>query len=169
MLKSGRHKTQGDDVFMQLAFAARRLSDDPKAKHVQNSGVGAILVSQNRIIAQSANVLPPALKAHIERRLPIQETERYYFIEHAERAAVYRAVVSGESVLGATLYSTRFPCADCARTLVWFGVSRVVTAGGLTGEDRWLESQRAALKILRASGVKVRVITKLSPDKSSDC
>jgi dCMP deaminase len=162
MTKGDRHKTQGDDVFMQLAFEVRRLSDDPKAKQVPNSGVGAVLVSRNRIIAQSANVVPPALKAHIEQRLPIQDTERYYFIEHAERAAVYAAVCAGESLLGATIYSTWFPCSDCARTLVWFGVRRVVTAGGLTGEHRWLESQRAALKILRGSGVKVRVLAKLS-------
>ena len=88
----------------------------------------------------------------------MEETDRYYFIEHAERAAIFTAAAAGEPLSGATLYCTRFPCSDCARALVWFGVSRVVLAAGLTGEDKWLESQRAALKILRGSGVKVRVI-----------
>lgn len=158
MVKGGRQKTQGDDVFMRMAFAARQLSDDPKARQVPKSAVGAVLVLSNRVIAQAANVVPPALKAHVEKQ-PIQETERYYFIEHADRAAIYAAIVAREPILGATLYSTRFPCSDCARTLVWFGVSRVVTASGLTGEKRWLDLQRSALKILRGSGVKVRVLS----------
>jgi dCMP deaminase len=150
---------QDDTAFLALAFKARRMSDDPKANQVSSSGVGAVLVSAGRVIAQAANVIPPPLKSRKKHQPLVQETDRYYFIEHAERAAIFTAVAAGEPLSGATLYCTRFPCSDCARALVWFGVSKVVSAAGLTGEEKWLESQRAALKILRGSGVKVRVIT----------
>jgi dCMP deaminase len=149
---------QDDAAFLSLAFKARRMSDDPKANRVSSSAVGAVLASAGRVLAQAANVIPPPLKSRGKRPLLMQEADRYYFIEHAERAAIFTALIAGESVSGATLYCTRFPCSDCARALVWFGISRVVTAGGLTGEDKWLASQRAALKILRGSGVKVKVL-----------
>jgi dCMP deaminase len=163
MAKAKRETPQGDAEFLKRAFGVRRESDDPKAASVPNSAVGAILVSRNRVIAQSANVIPPRLKAGNGHQFALQESERYHFIEHAERATLFSARLAGESFTETTLYCTRFPCSDCARAIVWFGVNRVVTAAGLTGEDRWLDSQRAALKILRGSGVKVRVLRTAAP------
>jgi dCMP deaminase len=161
--KAERYKARDDVGFLQLAFAVRKGSDDPKAARVPNSAVGAILVSGNRVISQSANVIPPPLKAGNGLQSQLEEFERYHFIEHAERAAIFSAALAGESLSDTTLYCTRFPCSDCARAIVWFGVSRVVTAAGLSGEQRWLESQRAALRILRGSEVKVRVLGKSLP------
>jgi dCMP deaminase len=162
MVEGEGRKMQDDATFLALAFAARKKSDDPKASRVMNSGVGAVLVSNGRVVGEAANVIPPNLKSRGKRPLLDRDADRYYFIEHAERAALFTALVAGESVSGATLYCTRFPCSDCARALAWFGVSRVVTAEGLTGEERWLESQRAARKILRGSGVKVKVLSATS-------
>jgi dCMP deaminase len=159
MAKAEREKAQDDAQFLQRAFDVRKGSDDPKAARVPNSAVGALLVSGNRVISQSANVIPPQLKLGNGHHFALQDAERYHFIEHAERAAIFSAMLAGESVSDATLYCTRFPCSDCARAIVWFGVARVVTAAGLSGEERWLESQRVALRILRGSGVKVRVLT----------
>lgn len=111
-------------------------------------------------MTESANVLPPALKAqHQETGRLISDEERYYFIEHAERAAIFEALLRGEDLTGATLYGSRFPCSDCARAIVWAGISRAVFATGYAGEARWLESQRAAVHILRNAGVTVRVLT----------
>jgi dCMP deaminase len=164
MAKAKRETPQDDTEFLQRAFAVRKESDDPKAARVPNSAVGAILVSGNRIIAQSANVIPPRFKEGNGHQFALQESERYHFIEHAERATLFLALLAGESLSESTLYCTRFPCSDCARAIVWFGVNRVVTAAGLGGEDRWLDSQRAALSILRGSGVKVRVLRTAPPE-----
>jgi dCMP deaminase len=123
------------------------------------SGVGAVLVGSRGIIAQSANILPPALKSrHEAQNSTITEEQRYHFIEHAERAAIFQALLAGESLQGATIYCTRFPCSDCARAIVWAGIRRAVFATGYTGEARWLESQRAAMHILRKAGVVARVL-----------
>jgi dCMP deaminase len=158
MAKQKRDTLQGDAEFLQHAFAVRGKSDDPKAAFVPNSAVGAVLVSRDRVIAESANVIPPRFKAERGYQIALKESDRYHFIEHAERATLFSASLAGESFTDTTLYCTRFPCSDCARAIVWFGVNRLVTAAGLAGEDRWIDSQRAALKMLRGSGVKVRVL-----------
>ena len=131
MAKAERDKAHDDTYFMQCAFVVRKASDDPKAARVPNSGVGAILVFKNSVISESANVIPPFLRGHNRSQLPLEEWERYHFIEHAERAAIYSALLAGESLSGTTLYCTRFPCSDCARAIVWFGVSRVVAGGSV--------------------------------------
>ena len=123
--------------------------------------MGAIVVLKGEVIAHSANVLPPKLKAHYTQNgIGIQEAERYHFIEHAERAAIFMALNEGRSLEGATMYCTRYPCSDCARAIVWVGISRLVVASGLAGEQRWLEAQRAAREILRQGGVTLRVLSR---------
>ena len=148
-----------DESFLALASAERIKSDDPKSRHVLQSGVGAVIVKNGQVISRSANVLPPKLRKHNDREgLAVQEAERYHFIEHAERAAIYNAFNEGLTLEGSTMYCTRYPCSDCARAIVWAGISRLVVATGLTGEERWLESQRAARDILKRSGVTLRIL-----------
>lgn len=154
-----RGKTEADRFYLELALRERSRSDDPKAQHILQSGVGVVIVGKKGILAKSANVLPPALKAHQGRtERVISESERYYLIEHAERAAIFDAMLRCEDLTGATLYGSRFPCSDCARAIVWAGISRAVFATGYAGEARWLESQRAAVHILRSAGITVRVL-----------
>lgn len=49
---------------------------------------------------------------------------KYFYAEHAERNALYNA---SRSVIGCTIYSTLFPCADCARAIIQCGITKVVT------------------------------------------
>jgi dCMP deaminase len=162
-LTSKRSKTQDDESYLVLAFAERNKSDDPKSHFVPQSGVGAIIVRNGQVVSQSANVLPPKVKEQLRTHgLDVGETERYHFIEHAERAAIFTALLEGQSMEGATMYCTRYPCSDCARAIVWVGISRLVVASGLAGEQRWLEAQRAAQHILKLGGVTVRVLQKTS-------
>lgn len=158
--RSARRKTELDRYYLNMAFDARRGSDDPKALRIAQSGVGAVIASVGGVLTASANVLPPALKAHqAASGRVISEEERYFFIEHAERAAIFKALLGGIELKGATLYCTRFPCSDCARAIVWAGITRAVFAAGYAGEARWIASQRAALHILRNAGVTVRILT----------
>lgn len=153
-------KTEADRYFLELALAERSVSDDPKSKLVLQSGVGALIVRGTDIIARSANVLPPRLKeVHTEQDKTISEEERYHFVEHAERSAIYSALLSQQNLSGATIYCSRFACSDCARAIVWAGISKAVFATGYGAEQRWQVSQRAAADILRLSGVTVRILT----------
>jgi deoxycytidylate deaminase len=47
-------------------------------------------------------------------------------VVHAEMAALSDAALRGVSVSGATLYTTAFPCHECARHIVAAGIARVV-------------------------------------------
>ena len=155
-------KTAIDLYYLKIAFEESKNSDDPKARTVAQSAVGAVLVANGKIIGRSANVLPPALKArHVLLKRPIQEMERYHIIEHAERSAIFKAFLVGSSTVGSTIYCTRFPCSDCARAIVWSGVTRAVFASGFAAEKRWIDAQRAALEIMRDAGVTVRVLSEV--------
>ena len=145
---------------MEEAFRECLLTDDPKGKIVRQSAVGSIITYAAKEIARSANVLPPSLKKKMEETGSIvSDEDRYHLIEHAERSVIFKALISKSDIEGATIYCTRFPCSDCARAMVFVGIRRAVFAGGFAGESRWLSSQRAALKILRDGGVKIRYLT----------
>lgn len=145
---------------MSQAFAERSHTDDPKAKIVPQSAVGVLIASREYEIARSANIFPPGILFGFKASgRKITDDERYHLIEHAERAAIFKAFLAKEDMSNATIYCTRFPCSDCARAIIWAGIKRAVFAGGFAGETRWLASQRAALRILRDGGVKVRYIS----------
>jgi dCMP deaminase len=153
-------QTEADFYYMAEAFAERASTDDPRGKIIAQSSVGAVIAERGRIIASSANVLPPPLKKmYLQSTQEVTDNDRYHVIEHAERAAIFKAFRNHADMAKATIYCTRFPCSDCARAIVWSGIKRAVFAGGFAGEKRWLSAQRAALKILRDSGVTVRYLS----------
>lgn len=154
-----KSQTDADRYYLRQALIERSATDDPKAKIVPQSAVGAVVADANGIIARSANVLPPIFRDLVmgEGRL-ISDTDRYHFIEHAERAALFQALRIRSDLTEATIYCTRFPCSDCARAILWSGVRRAVFLGGFAGEKRWLPSQRAALQLLRDGKVTVRYL-----------
>lgn len=160
ILKKFKNQTEADAYFMTQANSERLNTDDPKGKVMLQSAVGAIITKKDTELARSANVLPPKLKKIFKNKdRPISEEDRYYVIEHAERSVIFKAYSSKQDLTGATIYCTRFPCSDCARAIVWSGITRAVFSGGFASENRWLASQRAALKILRDGGVVVRYLS----------
>jgi deoxycytidylate deaminase len=58
--------------------------------------------------------------------LPMYEPLEFYREVHAEMAAITDASRRGVAVNGCTLYTTTFPCHDCAKHIVAAGISRVV-------------------------------------------
>jgi dCMP deaminase len=151
-------RSETDRHYLEMAITESASSDDPKRVFFPRSAVGVVIANRSGLLAASANVVPPGLAGalHLDSR-DLAEAERYYFIEHAERAAIYKALLLGKALENATIYGTRFPCADCARAIIWCGIKRAVFSSGLSGEEHWLESQRAALQMMRLSGVKVRI------------
>jgi dCMP deaminase len=156
-----KSQTDADRYYLGQAQKIRALSDDPKAIVARQSAVGAVVADSSGMIAQSANVLPPRLKVALaEAGRSVSDVDRYFLIEHAERAALYKAWEAARDLKSATLYSTRFPCSDCARAIVWSRIERIVVPRGFAGEKRWLEAQRAALRMLRDSGIIIRYFGK---------
>ncbi len=64
---------------------------------------------------------------------------------------------NGVRLDGTKLYSTAFPCADCARTIIQAGISEVVVGSWcIDSGPQWEESFAVASEMLAEAGVRVR-------------
>lgn len=71
------------------------------------------------------------LSKHFSRHVPDvlndrwERPQKYKYVEHAERNAVYNAARMGIPLKGCTAYVTLAPCADCTRALIQSGIVEV--------------------------------------------
>lgn len=89
--------------------------------------------------------------------VPTTRPEKYFYMEHAERNAIFSAAKNEGGLAGCRLYINFLPCADCARAIVQAGITEVVvhTEGheafikstGQSGD--WEDSYTATLKIFK--------------------
>jgi len=109
--------------FMGLCNHVASWSED-RDRHV-----GCVIVAPTGHVVRAVgyNGLPRGVLAEDETRLDRPTGEKFYWVEHAERNAVYNAARAGVSVEGCTAYVNRFPCADCGRALIQSGIARLVT------------------------------------------
>lgn len=85
---------------------------------------------------------------------------KYFMLEHAERNAINSAFSKGAPLLGATMYVSLYPCADCARAIVAAGISRLVVPdieGDADRDTKWKAHYHYASKVFALAGVKVEV------------
>jgi dCMP deaminase len=147
---------QNDSKYMKLSLMLYENSHDP---HRQ---VGAVIVDHKGvIISQGANKPPAALglsRSDSQAAIENDPAWKYFFLEHAERNAIYTAHAEGKALKGYTMYATLYPCADCARAIVSAGISRLVVPepGHESHRDKkWLEHYHYAKKIFELGGVTV--------------
>jgi len=121
-------------------------SKDPRTK------VGAVIVDKhNHPVSTGFNGLPRGV-TDTEERLNDRDLKKY-FIEHAERNAIFAA---NESLDGCTLYITHPPCSDCARAIIQSGIKSVVTlkaTANLDSMQHYAEQFKYSLKMLSEAGV----------------
>ncbi|MCR8724997.1 deoxycytidylate deaminase [Frigidibacter sp. ROC022] len=107
--------------FLDLADLIASWSDD-RDRHV-----GAVIVgAAHEVRASGYNGLPRGVGGHEDARYDRASGEKFHWVEHAERNAIYNAARAGTAVEGCTIYVNRFPCADCARAIIQSGIARVV-------------------------------------------
>lgn len=120
-----------DDYFMQIAFLVAQRSTCLRRQ------VGALLVSNRRLLATGYNGAPQGLP-HCEERggclrealgIPPGERQELCRALHAEQNAILQAAVHGVGLQEVTAYSTTQPCVTCAKMLVNANVKRIVFAG----------------------------------------
>lgn len=128
---------------------AKEYSDDG------NTHAGAMLVTLDGQEFMAANWLPYGLEMRVDRMVV---PTKYRWIEHAERAAIYRAAAVGARVSGSTLYCPWFACTSCARAIIGAGVANVVGLAVLRGAtpERWEDDIRMAERMLAEAGVGMR-------------
>lgn len=117
-----------------------------KANSHDRTQVGAVLVAGKRSV-YAAN-----------RRSVTVDASRQDIIEHAERAAIYKAAACGVPTAGAVLYAPWFACTDCARGIILAGIGQVAGLVSLreATPERWRHNLDTADRMLLAAGVGMR-------------
>lgn len=135
------------ELLAEAALAALD-SDDPR------TGVGCVIHQPERgVMLKAANRLPSGLSAN---RARISAPEKYLWIEHAERAALYEAARRGVSTAGASIYvHGGFPCADCARAIIASGIVAVIFCIGESEVHHWADSHAAGAAMLAEAGIAI--------------
>jgi dCMP deaminase len=105
--------------FFDIANVIKTKSKDP------NTQVACIIVGpDNEVRSTGYNSLPRGLNDNIAERL--ERPEKYLWIEHAERNAIYNAARAGICTKGCTIYMQGLPCMDCARAIIQSGIIKLV-------------------------------------------
>lgn len=137
------------EFFMTMVYIMAMKSKDESTK------IGAIIVDGDEIIATGFNGIPRKINDAVER---LERPEKYFWIEHAERNAIYNAAKKGFSVKDTTIYTNGIPCCECARAIVQSGIKRVVYDSEwedypYNKESNWSDSLDKSKKILKEGGV----------------
>ena len=123
-----------DDYFMAMAFMTCTRSLDTNTKHA------CILVDQkHRVLGIGYN---GPIRGVDDEAIPTEAPEKYFYMEHSERNAVFN---SHGSLEGSTAYITGFPCTDCMRALIQNGVVRIYW-GPIKSTTRATSQSVAAMK-----------------------
>lgn len=136
-----------DEYFMGIAVLSAMRSKDPSTQ------VGACIVdSDRRILSMGYNGMPRCCS---DDNFPWERAEgldsKYLYVCHAELNAILNC--HRGSVKGCTVYTTLFPCNECAKAIIQSGISEVVYK-----EDKYAESDsvKASKRMFEAAGVKYR-------------
>lgn len=141
-----------DYRFMEMAQLISTWSKDRTTK------VGCVITDINRTVkATGYNGIPRGCSDEVEERHD-RNGPKYKWAEHGERNAIYSAARNGVTVEDCTLYTTMFPCADCARGIIQSGISTLVTFKPDMANDTWAQHFQAAMEMLHEAGVRVRYV-----------
>ena len=150
---------QDQDDLRWLALSASKglESSDPKTK------IGCIIVRPDKsILSEACNNFPTGVVDSIENRQ--SAPDKYLWIEHAERNAIYLAARRGISTEGCTIFVDLTPCVDCARAIVQAGLIEVVINHDRNIEyrsERYSSEQAVSLEMLEEAGILIRFVSPL--------
>jgi dCMP deaminase len=139
------------EYFLNIAEQVKLKSKD------QSTQIGAVIVGEDKeVLSTGYNSFPRGLDDSKQERQ--ERPEKYFWMEHAERNAIYNAARIGVSLKNSIIYLTSgLPCMDCARGIVNSGIKTVYCKQVCTtkNKDKWDESQKKSLELLRECDVDV--------------
>ena len=136
-----------DKRYMEMAALVATWSKDP------SSQIGAVAVNGKvQVLTMGSNGFPRGIR-DTQPRLKNRE-EKYKYVVHAEKNAIYNATYNGVSLHGATMYVYGLPCcSECAKAIIQVGVARVVMQGN-PDNPRWKKSVEDSIDMFSEAGVK---------------
>ncbi len=137
-----------DEYFMGIAFLSAQRSKD------NNTQVGACIVNQeNRILSVGYNGMPTGCDDNAmpwaRDGAPLET--KYMYVCHAELNAILNN--NGGTLKGAKIYTTLFPCNECAKAIIQSGIREVVYYSDKYAET---DSTVGAKSMFMMAGVKIR-------------
>jgi dCMP deaminase len=140
-----------DQKFMELAQHIATWSKDRSRK------IGAVVIGpDNEIRATGYNGIPRGVRDDVEERYSKETKEKYLWVAHAERNAVYNAARVGVSLKGCRVYSTLYPCVDCVIALIQSGIAELITLKPDFKDPQWGEGYKRAQVMLKEANINVR-------------
>lgn len=150
-----------DQLYLTMCYLVGMRSKD------EHTHVGSVITdADNVLVSTGYNSLPRGIESDSKgKRLSREGGEKYFWLEHAERNAIYNAARRGTVLKGCRIYVPWTPCADCARGIVQTGISEVIIHQN--GQDfydtntngKWVEDHKRTRDMFVESGVKLRFVT----------
>lgn len=134
-----------DDYFIGVAILAAKRSKDPSTQ------VGCCIVGEDMtILSTGYNGFPKGCSddEYPWGREGEHNCTKYPFVVHAELNAILNA--SGKSLRGATVYTSLFPCNECAKAIIQSGITRVVYLSDKYADS---DSTLASKRMMDSAGV----------------
>ena len=137
-----------DKKFLDLCETVEKWSKDP------STGVGAVIVGPDREVRSLGyNGIPRGVGDNPERYEV--RPEKYKWVEHAERNAIYNAARTGVPLKNCTIYLKWFPCTDCARGIIQSGITQMVCSVPDFEMPRWGEDFKISALMLEEAGIDI--------------
>lgn len=150
MQKPRENYISWDECLMRMAHLISLRSKDPSTQN------GSVIVDKHNVIyGLGYNGFPRGINSEDlpwDRDGELVNT-KYAYVCHSEENAVYN---SNGPVRGCKIYSTMFPCNECAKTIIQNGIEEVIFES-----DKYHEQPAftAARKLFDLAGVKYRQYT----------
>ena len=107
-----------DEYYLNIAKVVSEKSKD-STKH------GCVIVGEHNNIVSTGYNNPP--RGSDDSKVPFDvRPNKYDFIEHSERNAIYNAAKHGIALNNSTFYVTGIPCIDCFRAIISCGAKRLI-------------------------------------------
>ena len=143
-----------DEYFMGIALLSAQRSKD------NSSQVGACIVSRdNKILSMGYNGMPIGC---LDDDMPWEREgeplkTKYMYVCHAELNAILNHASGTGSLRGARIYTTLFPCNECAKAIIQSGIKEVVYMS-----DKYADEANtiASKKMFDMVGIKYRIYEK---------
>ena len=112
-----------DAYYLAICRVVATRSKDPATK------LGCVIAGPaHEIRSTGYNSFPRGIRDDVPERS--ERPEKYLWMEHAERNAIYNAARAGTPLEKCTMYVELMPCMDCARAIVQAGIEEVVIDAG---------------------------------------
>ncbi len=150
-----------DQLYITMCYLVGMRSKD------EHTHVGSVIVdADNVLVSTGYNSLPRGIEDRPgTSRLSREQGEKYHWLEHAERNAIYNAARRGTALKGCKLYVPWAPCTDCARGIIQTGISEVIVHQNgqdfydLSTNGKWTDAHKRTTEMFLESGVKMRFLT----------